>query len=406
MSGVTDSTSAIAANTHVRVLGYLLHRKNGASMLVDGAFHQDIDTSKSRITPGSKWEQVKANIEVLGDYAQATIKVLQAIQLDPHLCMATQNVALELFKIALLPQVNVKEENTPLKTRDEQKLQVPELRTETATELAILELELPQASPVPIPNIRELPSAIPVPILNNSGTATCRIYKSSRLHFGSATIDPSSSSNRRRQIHHRSFFIFKSALRHFELLLHLQIGDDRSFFIFKSATTDHTYSHADSSRPPSSSFSIFNSHPDGIQPVSTIDSSLIRFNFTDPPSIQVSTIDSRSTIDSIQSSCPQMLANIGSSSSKQFQAVPISFSSGSKNQGTGVGSSSSSSENIRIGSSSSSSWKKRQKPKTQTRFSRTRKLTFKIGIGTGHRNGRRSYLSYTKKPQKLYSFLY
>ena len=59
--------------------------------------------------------------------------------------------------------------------RDEQKLQVPELGTGTATELAVPELELPQASPVPILNIRELPSAIPVRIPNNSGTATCRV---------------------------------------------------------------------------------------------------------------------------------------------------------------------------------------------------------------------------------------
>ena len=59
--------------------------------------------------------------------------------------------------------------------RDEQELQVPELRTGTATELAIPELELPQASPVPILNIRELPSAIPVPILIIYGTANCRV---------------------------------------------------------------------------------------------------------------------------------------------------------------------------------------------------------------------------------------
>ncbi|KAL4578497.1 hypothetical protein LXL04_014620 [Taraxacum kok-saghyz] len=61
-----------------------------------------------------------------------------------------------------------------LKTRDEQKLQVPELGTGTATELAVLELELPQASPVSILIIRELPSAIPVPILIIYGTANCR----------------------------------------------------------------------------------------------------------------------------------------------------------------------------------------------------------------------------------------
>ncbi|KAL4574151.1 hypothetical protein LXL04_020976 [Taraxacum kok-saghyz] len=58
--------------------------------------------------------------------------------------------------------------------RDEQKLQVPELRTGTATELAVPELELPQASPVPILNIRELPSSIPVPILIIYGTTICR----------------------------------------------------------------------------------------------------------------------------------------------------------------------------------------------------------------------------------------
>ncbi|KAL4569419.1 hypothetical protein LXL04_025055 [Taraxacum kok-saghyz] len=69
-----------------------------------------------------------------------------------------------------------------LETRDEQELQVPELITGTATELAIPELELPQASPVPIPNIRELPQAIPVPILINYGTATCR-NKAVRVKF-------------------------------------------------------------------------------------------------------------------------------------------------------------------------------------------------------------------------------
>ncbi|KAL4557924.1 hypothetical protein LXL04_036118 [Taraxacum kok-saghyz] len=53
------------------------------------------------------------------------------------------------------------------------KLQVPELGTGTATELAVSELELPQASPVPILNIREQPSAIPVPILIIYETANC-----------------------------------------------------------------------------------------------------------------------------------------------------------------------------------------------------------------------------------------
>ncbi|KAL4591830.1 hypothetical protein LXL04_004803 [Taraxacum kok-saghyz] len=78
--------------------------------------------------------------------------------------------------------------------RDEQELQVPELRTETAPELAVPELELPQASPVPIPNIRELPSAIPVPIPINSGTATCRTVRAfgiNKSHIHNFTLHKS-----------------------------------------------------------------------------------------------------------------------------------------------------------------------------------------------------------------------
>ncbi|KAL4583402.1 hypothetical protein LXL04_007973 [Taraxacum kok-saghyz] len=60
---------------------------------------------------------------------------------------------------------------------DEQKLRVPELGNGIATELVVPELELPQATLVPILNIWELPSAIPVPILIFYGTANCRVYK-------------------------------------------------------------------------------------------------------------------------------------------------------------------------------------------------------------------------------------
>ncbi|KAL4587042.1 hypothetical protein LXL04_011692 [Taraxacum kok-saghyz] len=117
--------------------------------------------------------------------------------------------------------------------RDEQKLQVPELRTGTATELAVPELELPQASPVPIPNIRELPSAIPVLIPNNSGTATCRTVRVDfALHTSQITADFALHPNLKSQI---------------ELLLNLQIGIDEGFYSTTRASiqTHHRPSHAD-----------------------------------------------------------------------------------------------------------------------------------------------------------------
>ncbi|KAL4558528.1 hypothetical protein LXL04_036729 [Taraxacum kok-saghyz] len=85
--------------------------------------------------------------------------------------------------------------------RDEQELRVHELGTRAATELAVPELELSQASPVPILNMRELPSAIPrFPTCSKSPNRASSISDDSF----SAAPAPVCLQRFRFQPHHRS----------------------------------------------------------------------------------------------------------------------------------------------------------------------------------------------------------
>ncbi|KAL4576531.1 hypothetical protein LXL04_012626 [Taraxacum kok-saghyz] len=121
--------------------------------------------------------------------------------------------------------------DTLVTPRDEQELQVPELRTETAPELAVPELELPQASPVPIPNIRELPSAIPVPIPINSGTATCRTVRAfgiNKSHIHNFTLHKSKIKEASSQRARDADLQIGTGTPQFKIgiELNLQIGDE------------------------------------------------------------------------------------------------------------------------------------------------------------------------------------
>ncbi|KAL4576145.1 hypothetical protein LXL04_012234 [Taraxacum kok-saghyz] len=183
--------------------------------------------------------------------------------------------------------------------RDEQELQVPELRTGTATELAISELELPQASPVPIPNIRELPQAIPVPILINYGTATCRAI---RVKF-----DPANTFRRKPTPKSKSTSL-DSLLNRNPNCLSFSIGD--------VATALHSLQSSSQIQPPPSQLA-HRLAVDSLQSSSQIQ----------PPPSQLA---HRLAVDSLQSSSqiqppPSQLAlhNLQSSSFSRSRLLPV-----------------------------------------------------------------------------------
>ncbi|KAI3502852.1 hypothetical protein L1887_31208 [Cichorium endivia] len=72
----------------------------------DGAFHQDINSSKSRITPATKWDQVK---EILGDCGRAAIQT-QGSTSNPFgstFVYGYQNVAFEVMKNGYIATVTL-----------------------------------------------------------------------------------------------------------------------------------------------------------------------------------------------------------------------------------------------------------------------------------------------------------
>ncbi|KAI3502851.1 hypothetical protein L1887_31207 [Cichorium endivia] len=74
--------------------------------VIDGAFHQDINSSKSRITPATKWDQVK---EILGDCGRAAIQT-QGSTSNPFgstFVYGYQNVAFEVMKNGYIATVTL-----------------------------------------------------------------------------------------------------------------------------------------------------------------------------------------------------------------------------------------------------------------------------------------------------------